>query len=469
MIRLYADTVAGVSSYYWTGPNNFTSTVQNPVISNPGLLHQGVYSAFTVSGQCTSAVSNTTVTILSSPTAASNSPICESQTLTLTTTLIPGATYSWTGPHNFASSLPSPTIANATLQDSGTYSVLITTSGCGAIGPYTTRVNVNPTPPKPTITNNSPVCAGNLLNFTANSFAGATYACTYTLVMTAGTCASPSNSMVVVVNNVPATPIASSNGPLCVGQNLNLSATTVAGTSYQWTGPNGFSSTLQNPSLSTVTLAEGGIYSVTTVANGCSSNPSITSVAVTTATPSATVGSNGPLCPGQNLQLTASTIAGASYSWTGPNSFSSSLQNPVIDSVTANHAGQYSVTTTVSGCAASPPSSSSLIITPLPSAPVITGNAPVCEGQSLSLSASNIAGATYHWTGPDSFASTDQTIELTSITKLKAGTYSVYADVDGCGASAVSNEDVVVRKVPGVPAASSNQPVCDPAGADSNK
>ncbi len=63
-----------------------------------------------------------------------------------------------------------------------------------------------------------------------------------------------------------------------------------------------------------------------------------------------TAGNNGPVCSGGTLQLTASTIAGATYAWTGPNGFSSALQNPSIASATPAASGTYSVTATVAGC-----------------------------------------------------------------------------------------------------------------------
>jgi len=51
------------------------------------------------------------------------------------------------------------------------------------------------------------------------------------------------------------------------------------------------------------------------------------------------------------LLLTASTVVGAAYQWTGPNSFSSTNQNPSILNADTNAAGIYSVTATVDGCA----------------------------------------------------------------------------------------------------------------------
>lgn len=60
-----------------------------------------------------------------------------------------------------------------------------------------------------------------------------------------------------------------------------------------------------------------------------------------------TVTSNSPVCIGNTVQLTAA--GGTSYSWTGPNSFTSSLQNPTIPGATATNAGEYFCTITGTG------------------------------------------------------------------------------------------------------------------------
>jgi len=66
------------------------------------------------------------------------------------------------------------------------------------------------------------------------------------------------------------------------------------------------------------------------------------------AAPSA--GSDAPVCSGGTLHLTASSIPGATYSWTGPNGFVSSAQNPVLTGVDASAAGDYSVIASANGC-----------------------------------------------------------------------------------------------------------------------
>ncbi len=48
-------------------------------------------------------------------------------------------------------------------------------------------------------------------------------------------------------------PTAGNNGPIFAGMTLHLTASTVAGATYQWAGPIGFSSTNQNPSIAGAT------------------------------------------------------------------------------------------------------------------------------------------------------------------------------------------------------------------------
>jgi len=59
------------------------------------------------------------------------------------------------------------------------------------------------------------------------------------------------------------------------------------------------------------------------------------------------VASPSTICPGETITLTAS--GGTSYSWTGPNGFSSTQQNPVIPNATAAHAGTYTCVITGTG------------------------------------------------------------------------------------------------------------------------
>ncbi|MCF4101534.1 T9SS type A sorting domain-containing protein [Gillisia sp. M10.2A] len=82
------------------------------------------------------------------------------------------------------------------------------------------------------------------------------------------------------VKSRPATPTLSNNGPICVGGTLNLSASSISGATYRWNGPNGYTSTQQNPSRTNVTTAMAGTYTVVATVNGCTSTASSTNVVI---------------------------------------------------------------------------------------------------------------------------------------------------------------------------------------------
>ncbi|MFZ5554143.1 MAG: PKD domain-containing protein [Bacteroidota bacterium] len=482
-INLFSNTVAG-ATYSWTGPGGFTSALEDPTRPGATVAMSGVYSVTVTVAGCTSAAGTTNVTvnpIPAAPTASSNSPVCAGQTINLFSNTVAGATYSWTGPGGFTSTLEDPTRPGATVAMSGVYSVTVTVAGCtSAAG--TTNVTVNPTPAAPTASSNSPVCEGSTINLFSNTVAGATYSWTgpggftsaledptrpgatvamsgvYSVTVTVAGCTSAAGTTNVTVNPIPAAPTAGSNSPVCTGQTINLTASTIAGATYSWTGPGGYTSAVQNPTRPGATVAMSGVYSVTATVAGCTSVAGTVNVTVNP-TPAAPVASNnGPLCEGQTLNLTASNVVGATYSWTGPGGFTSSTQNPSIPNVLVTNAGVYSVTVTVTGCT-SAAATTTVTVNPLPAAPTAGSNSPLCTGQTLNLTASNIAGATYSWTGPNGFSSSSQNPSVANVTLADGGVYSVTATVNGCTGPA-GTVNVVVSNTPVSPTASSNSPVC---------
>jgi hypothetical protein len=90
------------------------------------------------------------------------------------------------------------------------------------------------------------------------------------------------NGINLTVKSKPNAATVSNNGPVCVGCTLNLSASTVAGATYNWTGPNSFTSMQQNPSLTNASTAMAGTYTVTVTVNACTSNVASTNVIVNT-------------------------------------------------------------------------------------------------------------------------------------------------------------------------------------------
>lgn len=117
-----------------------------------------------------------------------------------------------------------------------------------------------------------------------------------------------------------------------------------------------------------------------------------------TTCPAAKASANSPVCEGSVIRLTASN--GATFTWTGPGGFSSSLQNPSIISASESMEGTYSVTiTTPDGCSST--ASTSVIIDPVPSvSSPATGI--VCSSSEFVYDiTSAVSGTTFIW-GRDS-------------------------------------------------------------------
>src|SRR5690606_21346552 len=120
-----------------------------------------------------------------------------------------------------------------------------------------------------------------------------------------------------------ATPTLTANSPLCSGLTLSLTSTFSTAATYSWTGPNSFNANVQNPTLPSSTPLATGVYSVAKTLAGCSS-PIATVVVNVSIPPSAPANSgNTALCVGQTLSLSATFSAGVTYSWSGPNAFTS--------------------------------------------------------------------------------------------------------------------------------------------------
>lgn len=267
-------------------------------------------------------------------------------------------------------------------------------------------------------------------------------------------CVSTTRTPVTVTVTPTPSATAGSNSPICIGQTINLTANTVSGASYAWTGPNGFTSTDQNPSILNATATHAGTYSLTITSASCPSTVSTTTVVVNNV-PTATPSSNSPICSGETLNLTANTVASASYAWTGPNGFTSTDQNPSITNTTAAHAGTYTLTITA-GCSSSPVNT----VVTINSSPTATagGNTPICEGIALNLTSNTVAGASYAWTGPNGFVSTDQNPTIDPTTVTNAGTYSLIVSANGCSSTA-STIQITINPSP-TATVGSNSPLC---------
>lgn len=258
----------------------------------------------------------------------------------------------------------------------------------------------------------------------------------------------------VTVSTSPTTACSSpsSTTPTVVATNCGTNAMT-----YAWTFAGGTpaSSAIEIPgSISFSTL---GAHTISiSVTNECGTTNSSTPFTISTIPSPPVVPAISPVCVGDSIHLFASTIPGASYSWTGPNSFTSAQQNPVIANAQLADAGSYSVTVTVNGCT-SAPASKTLVVNALPTVNV---NSPaICVGLSVTLTASG--ANTYAWTPNTNISA----ITGASVTANPVSTisYSVIGTNTTTGCKDTSISLVTVNPLPvvnaGVNITLCNQPI----------
>ena len=401
-------TGSGGTSYSWTGPASFSSTAEDPTRTNALTTHTGNYNVVltnTVTG-CT-ATASTSVTVNSNPTisASNTGPYCAGQTISLNATGSAGNTFAWSGPNSYSSTTEDPSISNAQSINAGTYTVVYTntTTNCFASANTIVVVNANPTVSP---TNGGPYCAGQTIALTANGSGGTSYAWTgpnsyanatanpsipngqavnagtYTLVLTnTGTGCTATGTTTVTVNPQP-TISASNNGPICAGATLNLFATGSGGTAYSWTGPVSFSTIIEDPSRTNALTTYSGNYTVvlTNTTTGCTA--SATTSATVNANPTISASNNGPICAGATLNLFAAGSGGTGYSWTGPASFNTTIEDPSRTNALSTYSGTYTVvlTNSTTGCTASATTNATINDNPTISA---SNNGPICADQHL--------------------------------------------------------------------------------------
>jgi len=467
---------SGGASYSWSGPIGFTSSLQNPVINNVQILHAGTYTVTVTSTEGCTATASVDVIVNPTPDAfalAIPTPLCQGETLNLYGLSNNGVSYAWSGPNSFSSNQQNPVITNIQPVSSGVYTLTVTNSN-GCTNTATASVTVNPLPVVVVGATPNPICVGQTLSLSAsggaaytwsgpNSFSSnqqnpiitdiqLTQAGVYTVTVTSTEGCTSTASVNVVVNPLPVPTADASPNPICAGKTLSL--TSSGGVSYSWSGPSGYSSTQQNPSIANIQLNQGGVYFVTVTSQyGCTAATSVT--VVVNPTPVATAdASPNPICEGKKLFLTAT--GGVFYSWSGPNSFTSNLQDPKVKDIQLNEAGIYTVTVTNEyGCTST--ASVNVIVNDSPEATIDAAPNPICVGKTLSLTSGG--GDTYKWTGPNGFNSNIQNPTVANIQLNQAGLYIVKVkNFNGCKDSA--SVEVIVNELPIAAAYAVPNPIC---------
>jgi hypothetical protein len=253
---------AGVSSYAWSISNGSITSATNAqnVTYTAGATGSTTLSLIvTTASGCTAAnaVAVPINPIPATPTITPGGPttFCAGGSVTLTSSSATGNQWLLNG-----SPIGGETNQQYVATASGSYTVIVTTSGCASAASAPVAVTVNPAPATPTITPGGPTtfCPGGNVTLTSSSATGnqwyesgnpiggqtgqqyvATTSGSYTVTVTSSGCTSaPSAPTVVTVSSTPATPTITPSGPttFCTGGSVTLTSSSATGNQWYESG-----------------------------------------------------------------------------------------------------------------------------------------------------------------------------------------------------------------------------------------
>ncbi|HTL83054.1 MAG TPA: ice-binding family protein [Bacteroidia bacterium] len=334
-VGLYVAATGTNLTYQWRKGNvdlvnsgNISGVTNDTLVINPvTALDAGINYNVIVTGPCGSDTSANITISVGAATAITTQPVSQTVCSGDSVAFIvhatgTGLTYQWRkGIVNLlnAGNISGTTndtlvIDPATLLDGSVNYNVIVSGSCGSDTSVNFSLIINTAPNITSQPSDQAVCEGNSVSFTvtatgsgityqwkkgsvnlvnAGNISGATSA-TLTInpanlsdaavnynVVVSGTCL-PNDTSIYVILTVDSSPVAaaSSNTPVCTNADINLFAQAALNATYSWAGPNNFSSSDQNPVISSATTAFGGTYTLTVTANGCTSAPAVTTVVV---------------------------------------------------------------------------------------------------------------------------------------------------------------------------------------------
>lgn len=216
----------------------------------------------------------------------------------------------------------------------------------------------------------------------------------------------------------------SSNSPVCVGNSIELTAS--GGTTYSWTGPNGFTSTLANPIIPMASAANNGEYFCTiTGTGGCDDTKSVV-VVVGDSVPPVVDASTLPTLTGDCNSLTI-PIPTATDACMG--SISATTTSPL----SYNQVGTYTIVWNFTDGTNTTSQNQIIVITPQP-LPTAVGPFEFCKQDNATLNDIIVTGQNIKWYD----ALTNGNLLPNTTLILNGATYYVSQTINGCESERVA-------------------------------
>ncbi len=172
------------------------------------------------------------------------------------------------------------------------------------------------------------------------------------------------------------------------------------------------------------------------------------------------VSNNGPLCVNDTLKLYADSVVNTTYSWTGPDGFISTQQNPIIPNVTVAKNGAFTLVVTTAG-STSDPTYTDVLIREYPIVDFsIDVNDTVCSNELITYSGTDTSGTPidfWNWTFGDGNIATNQIVQHTYNISGTFTTELIVINDAGCADTASK----IITSIANVSStAGSNQTIC---------
>lgn len=228
----------------------------------------------------------------------------------------------------------------------------------------------------------------------------------------------------------PVDPNPINSGPYCEGETVELFSTAYSGAVYSWTGPGSFSSSSQNPTITTSTYADSGTYYLTvSMPSGCNATTLTTDVVVSKGSIGGTLSGSTTLCSGSNSgTVTLSGYRGDILRW----EMSSSPGGPWINLANTTNSISYQnledstyyrAVVKNGGCSEIFSDTASILVTPPTIPGFVLGATAVCEGSNagdltLAYEQGNIISWEYSEDGGANWANITNSSNTQSYTNL---------------------------------------------------
>jgi hypothetical protein len=259
----------------------------------------------------------------------------------------------------------------------------------------------------------------------------------------------------ITINPTPIVPYLQVNGgawqrastvTVNVGDTVTLGPQPQTGGTWNWTGPNGFTSASRVVNATSLTSPSNTYTATYTNPDGVNSTQIFTiTINSTPIVPYLQV-NGGPwqqastvaVNSGDTVTLGPQPQTGGTWSWTGPNGFTSTSR--VLNGISLTSASNVYTATYTNASGATSTQIFTITINPTPIVPYIQVNggpwqqvasATVSSGATVNLGPQPLSGGTWNWTGPNGFTSTSRVLSAILLATGSNVYTATYTNADG--------------------------------------